>query len=219
MNVIPISEMKEEDIKRLYITPSIDEKWKDPITMETKITDGKMNNQGNRATSGKPKFEDYVLYIEPGKPIAVVEAKDNSHGVSFGLQQTISYAKMLDVPFAFSSNGDGFVEDDFLTGSELLFPVAGEGTAIYMGRGLSAIKAEIDKVHLYLFLLWNERNLVKQATGTTFVAITKDVVCDMLIPVPSIERRIVFKIEEFMPYLSLNRESTQLYANCNVETL
>ncbi len=62
------------------------------------------------------KKADYVLYINANNPIAVVEAKDNKHSVSHGLQQAIEYAKKLDTPFAYSSNGDGFIEHDFLTG-------------------------------------------------------------------------------------------------------
>ncbi|MBR5023522.1 MAG: DEAD/DEAH box helicase family protein, partial [Victivallales bacterium] len=69
----------------------------------------------------KPKRVDYLLYLSPNNPIAVVEAKDNTHGVSAGLQQAIEYAKMLDLPFAYSSNGDGFMEHDFTTGKEREF--------------------------------------------------------------------------------------------------
>ena len=60
---------------------------------------------------------DYLLFVDD-KAIAVVEAKDNNHTVSFGLQQAITYAQMMDLPFAYSSNGDGFYEHDFLTGKE-----------------------------------------------------------------------------------------------------
>ncbi len=63
----------------------------------------------------KSKRADYVLYLSANNPIAIVEAKDNNHTVSHGLQQAMTYAQMLDVPFAFSSNGDGFAEHDFLT--------------------------------------------------------------------------------------------------------
>ena len=69
----------------------------------------------------KPKRADYVLYLSANNPIAIVEAKDNNHTVSHGLQQAMTYAQMLDVPFAFSSNGDGFAEHDFLTGKERTF--------------------------------------------------------------------------------------------------
>ncbi|MDO4779350.1 MAG: DEAD/DEAH box helicase family protein [Tissierellia bacterium] len=111
-------QMSEEDIKLNYITPAIQKNWKNYITMETKITDGRINIRGNMVSRDKPKFADYILYINEGKPIAVVEAKDNKHSVSFGLQQAITYAKMMDIPFAYSSNGDSFYEHDFLTGKE-----------------------------------------------------------------------------------------------------
>lgn len=117
--VLDKSKMSEEDIKLQYITPAITAKWNQhKITMETKITDGRVNIKGNMASREAPKRVDYLLYLSDNKPIAVVEAKDNNHSVSYGLQQAITYAKMLDLPFAYSSNGDGFVEHDFLTGIE-----------------------------------------------------------------------------------------------------
>lgn len=117
--ILSKKEMTEEDIKFHYISPAIVSKWdKNKITMETKITDGKINLRGNLISREKPKKADYVLYLNPNKPIAIVEAKDNKHSISYGLQQAMTYAKMLDVPFAYSSNGDGFFEHDFLTGKE-----------------------------------------------------------------------------------------------------
>ena len=114
--------MTEEDIKLRYITPAITSKWPvGKITMETRITDGKINLKGNFVFREKPKRADYILYLSANNPIAVVEAKDNAHSVSYGLQQAMTYARMLDVPFAYSSNGDGFVEHDFLTGQEREF--------------------------------------------------------------------------------------------------
>ena len=111
--------MTEEDIKLRYITPAITSKWDvGKITMETQITDGRINLRGNLVFREKPKRADYLLYLNANNPIAVVEAKDNNHSVSFGLQQAMSYARMLDLPFAYSSNGDGFMEHDFLTGTE-----------------------------------------------------------------------------------------------------
>ena len=111
--------MTEEDIKLRYITPAITATWKlNQITMETKITDGKINLKGNLVVREKPKKADYVLYLNDAKPIAIVEAKDNKHTVSYGIQQAITYAQMLDVPFAYSSNGDAFYEHDRLTGQE-----------------------------------------------------------------------------------------------------
>ncbi|MBQ2336463.1 MAG: DEAD/DEAH box helicase family protein, partial [Victivallales bacterium] len=111
--------MTEEDIKTQYITPAITAKWNlQKLTMETQITDGRINLKGNFAFREKPKRVDYLLYLSANNPIAVVEAKDNSHSLSAGLQQAMEYAKMLDLPFAYSSNGDGFMEHDFLTGKE-----------------------------------------------------------------------------------------------------
>ena len=111
--------MSEEDIKLQYITPAITAKWDiKKITMETNITDGKINLKGNFVTREKPKRADYVLYLNSNNPIAIVEAKDNKHSISHGLQQAMAYASMLDIPFAYSSNGDGFFEHDFLTGKE-----------------------------------------------------------------------------------------------------
>lgn len=117
--ILPKRQMSEEDIKLQYITPSILSKWdREKITMETRITDGKINLKGNFVFRERPKRADYILYLNANNPIAVVEAKDNTHGASHGLQQAMEYAKMLDLPFAYSSNGDGFVEHDFLTGQE-----------------------------------------------------------------------------------------------------
>ncbi|HPJ80967.1 MAG TPA: DEAD/DEAH box helicase family protein [Saccharofermentans sp.] len=111
--------MTEEDIKLQYITPAIQQKWGiEKITMETKITDGRINLRGNFAFREKPKKADYILYINENNPIAIVEAKDNNHSVSYGLQQAMTYAQMLKVSFAYSSNGDAFMEHDFLTGTE-----------------------------------------------------------------------------------------------------
>ena len=120
--VLPKHQMSEEDIKLQYITPAILSKWdRGKITMETRITDGKINLKGNLVFREKPKRADYLLYLSHNNPIAVVEAKDNTHSVSHGLQQAMEYARMLDIPFAFSSNGDGFAEHDFLTGQERTF--------------------------------------------------------------------------------------------------
>lgn len=112
-------QMGEEDIKLQYITPAILSKWsREKITMETRITDGKINLKGNFVFREKPKRADYILYLSANNPIAIVEAKDNTHAVSHDLQQAMTYAQMLDIPFAYSSNGDGFMEHDFLTGQE-----------------------------------------------------------------------------------------------------
>ena len=117
--VLTKKQMTEEDIKLQYITPAIISKWDvRKITMETQVTDGKINLKGNFVFREKPKRADYILYMSANNPIAVIEAKDNKHSISHGLQQAMTYAQMLDLPFAYSSNGDGFAEHDFLTGKE-----------------------------------------------------------------------------------------------------
>ena len=145
--------MTEEDIKLNYITPAILKGWKGHITMETRITDGRINIRGNIVVRSKPKFVDYLLYLNDGKPIAVVEAKDNNHSVSHGLQQAMTYAQMMDLPFAYSSNGDAFYEHDFLTGQEQQiklekFPTQDELIARYYaelngGNGISVVEKKI----------------------------------------------------------------------------
>ena len=153
MTILGKKQMSEEDIKLNYITPIILKGWKNHITMETKITDGRINIRGNIVARSKPKFADYILYLNDGKPIAVVEAKDNKHTVSHGLQQAMTYAQMMDLPFAYSSNGDAFYEHDFLTGKEKEialddFPTQDELVERYYselnsGRGISDMEKKI----------------------------------------------------------------------------
>ena len=118
-------DLTEEDVKFRYINDAITSKgWsKDSIFMEqrVKFTDGKISLHGNLVHREKPKFADYVLYANKATPLAIVEAKDANHSVSHGLQQAMTYAQMLDVKFAYSSNGEGFAEHDFLTGKERTF--------------------------------------------------------------------------------------------------
>jgi type I restriction enzyme R subunit len=65
--------------------------------------------RGKLVTRGKAKRADYILYYKPNIPIALIEAKDNTHSVGDGMQQALDYAETLKIPFVFSSNGDGFV--------------------------------------------------------------------------------------------------------------
>ncbi len=150
--VLSKKQMTEEDIKLQYITPALTAKWsREKITMETPITDGQISLEGKLVFRKAPKKADYILYLRANHPIAVVEAKDNTHSVSHGLQQAMEYAQMLDVPFAFSSNGDGFSEHDFLTGAERefsmdQFPTEAELIARYerevnQGQGLTPAEA------------------------------------------------------------------------------
>ena len=159
MPIIDKKQMTEEDIKLHYITPAIQAKWHDNITMETRITDGKINLRGNIVSRGKPQRVDYLLYLNANYPIAVVEAKDNNHSVSFGLQQAMDYAQRLDLKFAYSSNGDGFYEHDFLTGKERElaldeFPTMEELQARFMqevndGKGLNDAEMKLVKQPYY----------------------------------------------------------------------
>jgi type I restriction enzyme R subunit len=117
----------EEDIKRLYITPNLEAKWdKKEIFMEHYFTDGRVILRGETAERSKGKKVDYLLYYRKRSryiPLAVVEAKDNKHSIQDGMQQAIDYAECLDVPFAYSSNGDAFVEHDMAAGKERRIPL------------------------------------------------------------------------------------------------
>jgi len=111
----------EEDIKLKYITPAIEKAGWDKnsqIRMEYTFTQGKITVRGNFSIHGKGKRADYLLSYRTNMPLAIVEAKDSSHNLGDGMQQAIEYAMMLDVKFAYSSNGSGFLEHDFLTGKE-----------------------------------------------------------------------------------------------------
>lgn len=113
--------LTEEDIKALYITPALEKSgWKKPPyrLMEYYFTDGRVIAQGHVHARQKGKKADYLLSVAPNRPIAIVEAKDNNKPLGGGMQQAMDYAQILDIPFAYSSNGDGFLEHDFLTGKE-----------------------------------------------------------------------------------------------------
>lgn len=113
--------LTEEDVKQRFITPAIKRAgWQsDQLFMETFINDGQIIVQPNGTRRGKRGKADYVLRRDTtGKPLAVVEAKDGAHSVSAGLQQAMGYATKIDAPFAYASNGQGFIEHDFLTGKE-----------------------------------------------------------------------------------------------------
>ena len=115
-----MKDLTEEDIKLRYITPAIkDAGWKDEhIRMEYYFTDGRVIFQGKVHARQTGKKADYLLFHAVNKPIAIVEAKDNNKPLGGGMQQAMEYARILDIPFAYSSNGDGFLEHDFLTGKE-----------------------------------------------------------------------------------------------------
>ncbi|MDR5658548.1 DEAD/DEAH box helicase family protein [Serpentinicella sp. ANB-PHB4] len=111
--------LSEEDIKARYITPAITNAgWdiKKQVRLEYPFTAGRIILRGNVTARGKRKRADYVLSYKSNFPLAIVEAKDNNHSVGAGLQQAIDYAKALDVPYVYASNGEGFVEQNLITG-------------------------------------------------------------------------------------------------------
>lgn len=110
--------LTEADIRTKFITPAIvgegEKKW-DVMTQlleEHYFTKGRVIVRGKTVKRGEAKKADYILFYKPNIPIAVVEAKDNNHTVGAGMQQALEYAEILDVPFAYSSNGDAFLEHD-----------------------------------------------------------------------------------------------------------
>jgi type I restriction enzyme R subunit len=111
-------QLSETDIRTKYITPAIcglsEKKWDlmSQIREEAYFTKGRVIVRGKTVHRGEAKKADYLLFYKPNLPIAVVEAKDNSHSVGAGMQQALEYAEILDVPFAYSSNGDAFLEHD-----------------------------------------------------------------------------------------------------------
>ncbi len=107
--------LSERDICSKFLTPAIlGAGWDLHAQMreEYPLTNGRIIVRGKLVSRANPKRADYVLFRKPGIPIAVIEAKDNNHTVGDGMQQALSYAEMLDVPFAFSSNGDSFLFHD-----------------------------------------------------------------------------------------------------------
>lgn len=112
--------LTEEDIKNRYITPALNRCGWTPeqMLMEYFYTDGRVMVQGSFKHRRKGKKIDYLLFAEENYPIAIVEAKGPTHGVADGIQQAIDYAVDNDIYFAYSSNGEAFVEHDLLTGKE-----------------------------------------------------------------------------------------------------
>ncbi len=111
-------QLTETDIRTKFITPALvgsnGEKWNlmTQIREETYFTKGRVIVRGKTVTRGEAKKADYLLSYKPNLPIAVIEAKDNNHSVGAGMQQVLEYAEILDVPFAYSCNGDAFLEHD-----------------------------------------------------------------------------------------------------------
>jgi type I restriction enzyme R subunit len=123
LNQADKQKLSESDICDLFITPAIQQAGWDQfkqVRREVTLTPGPVIVRGNLSSRNKKKkkFADYVLSWQPGLPLAIVEAKDNKHGVSDGLQQALGYAEILDLPSAFSSNGDGFAQHNRAAGDD-----------------------------------------------------------------------------------------------------
>src|SRR5258708_26248440 len=115
MEPINKKSLSERDICTKFITPAIQQAGWDMLAQvreEVYFTKGRVQVRGKVVCRGKAKRADYILYHKPNIPIAIVEAKDNNHPVSGGMQQAIEYAETLDIPFIFTSNCDGFIEND-----------------------------------------------------------------------------------------------------------
>src|ERR1019366_6441002 len=108
-------DLSERDICSMFIGPAVKRAGWDgmmQIREEVAFTKGRIIVRGKLVTRGKAKRADYILYYKPNIPIAIIEAKDNNHSVGDGMQQALDYAVTLNIPFVFSSNGDGFVFHD-----------------------------------------------------------------------------------------------------------
>lgn len=108
-------DLSERDICSKFISPAIQRSGWDPMSQvreEVSFTKGRIIVRGKLVTRGKAKRADYILYYKPNIPIAIIEAKDNNHSVGDGMQQALGYAATLNIPFVFSSNGDGFLFHD-----------------------------------------------------------------------------------------------------------
>src|SRR5665811_1743891 len=107
--------LTERDICTKLILPALRRAgWDEMLQVREEVyfTKGRIIVRGKLVSRGKAKKADFVLYYKPNIPIALIEAKDNNHSVGDGMQQGLDYATTLDIPFVFSSNGDGFVFHD-----------------------------------------------------------------------------------------------------------
>ena len=103
--------MSEQDIRTKFITPAIlAAGWDRDLQLreEVSFTKGKITVRRKTVKRGEQKRADYILYYKPNIPLAIVEAKDNNHNIADGMEQALNYAEILDIPFVFTSNGDGF---------------------------------------------------------------------------------------------------------------
>lgn len=129
--------LSERDICTKYITPALrDAGWDEMLQIREEVgfTKGRIIVRGRLVTRGRAKRADYILYYKPNIPLALIEAKDNAHSVGDGMQQALDYAATLDIPYVFTSNGDGFLFHDR----------TGESTPREVNLGLTAFPSPAD---------------------------------------------------------------------------
>ena len=179
-----MKKLTEEDIKYRYITPAVEKAgwFKEQILFEYFFTNGPILLRGNTVKRGKPKKADYLLTHKDGKlPLAIIEAKEADLSVGDGMQQAMEYAEILHIPFAYSSNGSGFIEHDFFTGSETElalndFPTEAQLWSRYLtGKGLDAVQERIVTApdHFDVFSQKKPRYYQRIAIDKTLEAIAK----------------------------------------------
>jgi type I restriction enzyme R subunit len=179
-----LKKLTEEDIKYRYITPAIEKAgWiKEQVLMEYFFTDGQVLVRGNTVKRGKRKKADYILTHKDSQiPLAIIEAKDAEHSVGAGMQQAMEYAEILHIPFAYSSNGSGFVEHDYFTGAEKelkldQFPSNKELWSRYIkGKGLDVRQEKIvtEPDYYDVFSQKKLRYYQRIAVGRTLEAIAR----------------------------------------------
>lgn len=157
------STLTERDICTKFINPALESAGWDlmrQIREEYFFTDGQVIVRGKTVKRGERKFADYVLFYKPNIPIAIIEAKDNHHGIGAGMQQGLSYAERLDIPFVFSTNGDGFLFHDRLARSGTVETVL----------GLDAFPSPDE--------LWQRRNQAKGLTADASRVVTQEYYSD-----------------------------------------
>jgi len=179
-----MGKLTEEDVKFRFISPAIEQAgWtKDQILMEYYFTEGQVLVRGKTVKRGKRKKADYILTHHNGQlPLAIIEAKDADHFLGAGMQQALEYADILQIPFAFSSSGSGFLEHDFFTGAEREikqedFPTEAELWQRYqIGKGLdsSQVRLVTEPDHFDIFSKKKPRYYQRIAIDKTLEAISK----------------------------------------------
>ncbi len=141
------------------------------VREEVTFTKGRVIVRGRLVNKGKSKRADYILYYKPNFPIAIIEAKDNHHTVGDGIQQAISYGETLDIPFVYSSNGDGFLEHDFTV----------RKGRVERDLNLNSFPSPEN--------LW-QRDLWLLNSGTSFPQINNKDIEPLLFPVPPLKEQI-----------------------------